>query len=534
MTEPEVKLSRWNWRNWPVLLKLVAVLLVPTVVALVVGVLRVVDEAGAVPGYTRVSHVVGVEEQLSGLISALQRERDLATGFAAHGRKGDQTQLNRQFADVDNRAAAMRTAADRIPDLGSTGYPAVLYQLGALHQLRESVTAGNGPVSDVVDAYGAAIDPLVALDASMLRQLDNVAVTDDAAAVHALVASREQVSRQHAIIAAALAEDDMGPVAIDDVRAAAVRLGTEQEAFRAAVTPAERVTLTARVAGDAELARQRLMQQVLDRGAAGDPLAVAPAEWDARTAAAAADIDGVEKQLQTRINDTALALRDSARAAAGWNAVALLFALALGVLVSIFVARSMLRPLGVLRRTALDVAQRRLPEAVSRIREGGVGGEIEPVQVYTKEEIGQVARAFDEVQRQAVRLAAEQARLRENVNDIFVNLSRRSQSLVERQLQLIDRLESSEQDPEQLDNLFQLDHLATRMRRNSENLLVLAGTEGAKRASRPVRLVDVLRAAVSEVEQYQRLVLHQPPAALILGRTASDLVHLLAELLDNA
>jgi hypothetical protein len=156
------------------------------------------------------------------------------------------------------------------------------------------------------------------------------------------------------------------------------------------------------------------------------------------------------------------------------------------------------------------------------------------VPVGTREEIGQVARAFDEVHSQAVRLASEQAQLRANVNDIFVNLSRRTQGLVERQLKLIDRLESGEQDPQQLDNLFQLDHLATRMRRNSENLLVLAGTDAANRSGRPVRLVDVLRAAVSEVERYQRLVLQQPPAVLVLGRSASDLVHLLAELLDNA
>ncbi|HEU0128967.1 MAG TPA: ATP-binding protein, partial [Pseudonocardiaceae bacterium] len=173
--------------------------------------------------------------------------------------------------------------------------------------------------------------------------------------------------------------------------------------------------------------------------------------------------------------------------------------------------------------------------AMARIREGTEPEPaIEPVAVSTQEEIGQVARAFDEVHRQAARLAGEQARLRAHVNDIFVNLSRRSQGLVERQLKLIDRLESAEQDPEALDNLFQLDHLATRMRRNNDNLLVLAGTAVATRSSRPVRLVDVLRAAVSEVEQYQRVILQQPPDILVLGRTASDLVHLLAELLDNA
>jgi anti-sigma regulatory factor (Ser/Thr protein kinase) len=145
-----------------------------------------------------------------------------------------------------------------------------------------------------------------------------------------------------------------------------------------------------------------------------------------------------------------------------------------------------------------------------------------------------VARAFDAVHGQAVRLAAEQAALQAGVSAMFVNLSRRSQALVERQLQLIEQLESNEQDSDQLANLFQLDHLATRMRRNSENLLVLAGTDLAKRNIAPVPMVDVLRAAVSEVESYQRIVVQTPPTATVAGRAASDVVHLLAELLDNA
>ena len=145
-----------------------------------------------------------------------------------------------------------------------------------------------------------------------------------------------------------------------------------------------------------------------------------------------------------------------------------------------------------------------------------------------------MARAFDAVHGQAIRLAADQATLQAGISAMFVNLSRRSQALVERQLQLIEQLESNEQDADQLSNLFQLDHLATRMRRNSENLLVLAGTDVAKRNVAAVPMVDVLRAAVSEVEQYQRIVVQSPPTATVLGRAASDIVHLLAELLDNA
>ncbi|MGH3771921.1 MAG: nitrate- and nitrite sensing domain-containing protein [Pseudonocardiaceae bacterium] len=530
-TGPETARSRWYWRNWPVVVKLAAVLLVPTVVALVAGVLRIVDQANAAPAYARISQVVGVQQQLSDLIGALARERDLATVFVAKGRVGDRRELGQQFHTVDIGVRVLAGSAGRVQGLGFTRSP--LAVLGALGPLRGSVTTGFGPVDVVVTEYSDAIDPLIELDSTLTRQLSDVAVTNDAAAVHALVAGREQISRQHAIVVAALYANRLGPGQIEDLRTTAVRLTGEQDAVREALGPAERAI--AGVGPDAELSRQRLLELVRARGLAGEPLNISLQDWNQRNALAVGNIVTAEKALRQRIDRTAQALLDHVRTAAGLDSVILFFALALGVLVGIFVTRALLRPLGVLKRTALDVAGRRLPEAMARIRDGELpAAAVEPVQVGTREEIGQVARAFDEVHSQAVRLASEQAQLRANVNDIFVNLSRRTQGLVERQLKLIDRLESGEQDPQQLDNLFQLDHLATRMRRNSENLLVLAGTDAAGRSGRPVRLVDVLRAAVSEVEQYQRLVLQQPPAVMVLGRTSSDLVHLLAELLDNA
>ena len=146
-----------------------------------------------------------------------------------------------------------------------------------------------------------------------------------------------------------------------------------------------------------------------------------------------------------------------------------------------------------------------------------------------------MARAFDQVHREAVRLAADEAMLRGNLNAMFVNLSRRSQSLIERQLSLIDNLEQTEQDADRLSSLFRLDHLATRMRRNSENLLVLAGHEAASRRwSQPVPLVDVLRAAISEIEQYERVVLNVQPGIQVVGQAVNDVVHLVAEIVENA
>src|SRR6202044_3067633 len=219
------------------------------------------------------------------------------------------------------------------------------------------------------------------------------------------------------------------------------------------------------------------------------------------------------------------------------TSVVTLLLLILVLLITTFVARSMIRPLRKLRADALEVAGSKLPDMVRRLSEsegGDASAEIEPIGVNSTDEIGEVARAFDQVHREAVRLAADEAMLRGNLNAMFVNLSRRSQSLIERQLALIDDLEQSEQDADRLSSLFRLDHLATRMRRNSENLLVLAGHEASRRWSQPVPLVDVLRAAISEIEQYERVVLNVQPGIQVTGQAVNDVVHLVAEIVENA
>ncbi|MFJ2605766.1 nitrate- and nitrite sensing domain-containing protein [Streptomyces sp. NPDC087425] len=216
---------------------------------------------------------------------------------------------------------------------------------------------------------------------------------------------------------------------------------------------------------------------------------------------------------------------------------AVVVALLLAFILAGAVARQMSRSMRQLRNAAFGIAEQRLPmlvDQLSRTDPGRVDTRVAPIPIHTKDEIGEVARAFDQVHREAVRLASEQALLRGNINAIFTNLSRRNQSLIEGQLTLITGLENNEADPDQLENLFRLDHLATRMRRNGENLLVLAGEEPGRRWDQPVPLVDVLRAASSEVEQYERIELSGVPEAEIHGRAVTDLVHLLAELLENA
>ncbi|MEU7062074.1 nitrate- and nitrite sensing domain-containing protein [Streptomyces sp. NPDC046197] len=238
----------------------------------------------------------------------------------------------------------------------------------------------------------------------------------------------------------------------------------------------------------------------------------------------------------TAVNEAASIADDAKQSTFITGAVVVIALLAAFILAGL-VARQMSRSMRRLRNAAFGIAEQRLPmlvDQLSRTDPGRVDTRVAPIPITSTDEIGEVARAFDQVHREAVRLAAEQALLRGNINAIFTNLSRRNQSLIEGQLTLITDLENNEADPDQLENLFRLDHLATRMRRNGENLLVLAGEEPGRRWDQPVPLVDVLRAASSEVEQYERIELSGVPEAEIHGRAVTDLVHLLAELLENA
>ncbi|MGX1548127.1 sensor histidine kinase [Streptomyces adustus] len=246
-------------------------------------------------------------------------------------------------------------------------------------------------------------------------------------------------------------------------------------------------------------------------------------------------------QIETDMADKAVteasSIADDAKTSAFITGAAVVVALLAAFILAGMVARQMSRSMRQLRNAAFGIAEQRLPmlvDQLSRTDPGRVDTRVQPIPITTTDEIGEVARAFDQVHREAVRLAAEQALLRGNINAIFTNLSRRNQSLIEGQLTLITDLENNEADPDQLESLFRLDHLATRMRRNGENLLVLAGEEPGRRWDQPVPLVDVLRAASSEVEQYERIELSGVPEAEIHGRAVTDLVHLLAELLENA
>ncbi|BBZ10282.1 hypothetical protein MBRA_04770 [Mycobacterium branderi] len=234
----------------------------------------------------------------------------------------------------------------------------------------------------------------------------------------------------------------------------------------------------------------------------------------------------VTKAVEDRANDR--------RDAAIRDTVLVLAAIVAALVIVLLVARSLIQPLRVLRDGALKVAHEDLEREIARVRAGDERAP-EPLPVYTSEEIGQVAHAVDELHTQALLLAGDEARLRLLVNDMFETMSRRNRSLVDQQLSLIDRLERNEQDPERLDSLFRLDHLAARMRRIGANLLVLAGAQTSRGDQRaPQSLSTLINAATSEVEDYRRVETPTVPDSTVLGTAAGDIVHLLAELIDNA
>ncbi|MGH3811750.1 MAG: sensor histidine kinase [Pseudonocardiaceae bacterium] len=528
--------SRWRLRDWRLRTKLTAVLLVPLVLAGVLGVLRVTDLVREANDLAAVARQVGFAQQVGLAVHDLQGERVLASAALATGRPGDRAALQAQAQRVDAAVTILRTADIRADPLApAAAYRAVLGRLSGLATVRQSTLERNAVARDVVSrnavtAYSDLVAALLDLDRRVLDGARDP-LARQADGLNALAVAKEQASRQHAVLLAAILS---GVLPVDQqavLRTADARFDAAADEFGQAV-PGPQFFDTRAVVD-----RKRLLDAALDRAVRAAPLATVPDDWNS---AAAGTVEVTRQGEIIQLNDlraAAAARSDQAWHQAVWNGAAVAALLMLAVAMLFVVVRSLLRPLRTLRTAAFDVADRKLPEAVEQLRSAdGTAGHttVDPVPVHSREEVGQVARAVDTVHAQAVRLAAEQAVARSSLNDTFLNLSGRNHSLVERQRRLIDELRSREYDPELLGSLLQLDHFAARMRRHSDNLLVLAGGTLPHRGNQPVAVLDVLRSALSEVEHHQRVTLRQPPAAMVAGAVVNDLVHLIAELLDNA
>ncbi|MFE2091695.1 nitrate- and nitrite sensing domain-containing protein [Streptomyces sp. NPDC059460] len=562
--------SRLSPRNWRVPTRLNAILLIPVLVGLVMGGFQVkgsIDTWKEAQDAEKTALIVRAASEYG---QALLNERDLsaqsllsnkrdaavvsqvrATTDAAAAKFDDAVKDMPKKQGLDRRLQLFKQEEPKLPDLRKAAYAEAMDPVKTeegyvkvQHSLMEfcnELGLGTGNIT----SYGRTVYAIELAKAaeSLQRSIG----------MHLLVRPSQEGPKFDAQVKAfgsynyleqiALGEFVSGGTEADSARLKQVMAAKAAEGAKRLKTAKEQ----ADAAGVPFVAPPSIdgsvfdgMAQQIGQGKSPEKLAakgITPETW---MAAATAKFDGyttVEEELVDKAVTEAADISSSAKTDAIVNAAIVLVALLAAFVLAGLMARQMSRSMRQLRTAAFGIAEQRLPmlvDQLSRTEPGRVDTRVQPIPITSQDEIGEVARAFDQVHREAVRLAAEQAMLRGNVNAIFTNLSRRNQSLIEGQLTLITDLENNEADPDQLESLFRLDHLATRMRRNGENLLVLAGEEPGRRWNQPVPLVDVLRAASSEVESYERIELSGVPETEIHGQAVTDLVHLLAELLENA
>ncbi|OKH91590.1 sensor histidine kinase [Streptomyces uncialis] len=544
--------SRVALRNWRISTRLVSLLALPVVAATSLGALRINQSMDDIQQLDNMKLLTDLTKQATQLAAALQDERDSSAGPLAHGGKASDFDVKGPRDKTDRARQAFLEGTKPIDDVGgreglegiNSSVRQIASQLRGLSDARAAAYTDRNSSSQTVDAYSMLIEELLALSQDMAQATSNPEMVQRTRALAAFSSAKEYASVQRAVIAAALPANnkDKGSLSELDRRYAANAFSKEDAeltGFKTIYEGDAKELLKPIDDGNSNIKESMAYaDRVLESpGAMENSKKRSYKDWlDASTTKINA-MTNIERTLLGEMEDKARELRDESEQGAIISGAVILLVLGVSLVGAFIVARSMIRSLRRLQDTATKVAQDRLPELVKQLSESDpqdVDTSVESVGVHSRDEIGQVAAAFDDVHREAVRLAAEQALLRGNVNAMFTNLSRRSQGLIQRQLSLISELESREADPDQLSSLFKLDHLATRMRRNGENLLVLAGEEPGRRWTRPVPLVDVLRAAASEVEQYERIELSSVPGTEVAGRVVNDLVHLLAELLENA
>lgn len=525
-------------QNWRLRTKLAAILVIPL---LLIGTLASVRVEASVQYARDLDALVGqvaAGQQVARLVDELQQERVLAEIYVARNRTNGRVDLETQVGQVDAAIAVVAAlppaqfgpAADDIE-------AAARVRLGDMPALRRVVIGSSFPAERVGTAYTSVIDVLLALENAALTAAPAPLFREAADAV-IVATAKEQVRRQHATLAAVLVGGAFTTALEEAARSADAQLVATLAELDTTALQSTRDRFASTVAGADVDNRQRIEQRALTAMARDEPLPGVAADWNLASDRTAGLIRDVEVAQQQLLASDGAALAASARSAALRDAVVVALLVLLTVLMLILVARSLVRPLRTLRTTAFQIARSGLPATIAgmAIVDGrALDVRIKPIGVDTDEEIGQVARAFDAVHAAAVRLAGEQALLRRSVNGSFVNLARRSQGLVTRQLRLIDEMEQRERDSDQLGELFKIDHLATRMRRNSENLLVLAGDAGRQAQHTPdTSAEDVLGAAVAEIELNRMIVVGPAPDLVVRGGVVADLAHLVAELLENA
>jgi signal transduction histidine kinase len=502
--------ATWSPRNWPVRWKVVAIVVVPLVLAMVFGGFRIADALTDAHDLRLAADRAEVVPAITKYMSAL----DVALLASSTG--GDVEGVKKNYDARKHELQARLAETDVAPDVGA-GVSALL---NGGQALLDKVASNAIGLRERVTTYAPILLTAEnAIDGSV--RVDNVQIRAAAQGLSRAIGARGQMMMQQLLITRGA--DLLEP----ELRTSMITLaGTEPSTLFG----------MAEVLGVGSADAKTLQQQLVTRMAImSDPTSLLvnnPAllrSVQTTDAIAAQVIKDTTALVTKAVEDQAHNRRDAAIR----DTVLVLAAIVGALAIVLLVARSLIQPLRVLRDSALKVAHEDLEREITRVRAGDEQPPA-PLPVHTTEEIGQVAHAVDELHTQALLLAGDEARLRLLVNDMFETMSRRNRSLVDQQLALIDRLERNEEDPDRLDSLFRLDHLAARMRRNGANLLVLASAPSSRGEQRgPVPLSSVINAATSEVEDYRRVETSMVPDCTITGAASGDIVHLLAELIDN-
>ncbi|SCL19776.1 Signal transduction histidine kinase [Micromonospora nigra] len=526
--------------------KLALILVVPVAAVIALATVRLISVGEGAVDASRARTLTALSVDISALAQDLHAERMAASAFlAAPNQQADTYNLRvRRTQERVDAYRAERAQIGEVPEAVRDRLAAIDGHLDALDGIRQKVLDRQQmAVAEAALRYGVVLSDLVAYGDGLAQLPGDERLADSRRAVAAFARAKAAVAEEESVVFTALSA---GRLDDEQFSSFVATLTSQQEAllaFSLSADPDQRALVNGTVAGDAVTLADRVATDIT-RSVGQRPLVDVQ---DARAAIGA--VHDLMRWAEIQLQDQLLIQADEAQSNVIQQAVVesilVLLTLVIAVTLAVVLARSLNHSLRRLREGALSVANHELPEAVRRLQnmgsvgEGGVDEIVrevrDPIKLVNRDEVGQVALAFNVVHREAVRVAAEQAALRTSVSAMFLNLARRSQNLVDRMIGELDAIERGEEDPKRLAQLFELDHLATRMRRNDENLLVLAGADSAVPRRDDALLVDVLRAAQSEVELYNRIEFGTVDTDVsVAAHAVNDVVRLVAELLDNA
>ncbi|MEU8522761.1 sensor histidine kinase [Streptomyces sp. NPDC048577] len=524
--------------------KIVSLLVVPVVSLLALWGFATVTTAQDIARLRLLQRVdTEIREPVAAALTALQEERAAAVRQAAAPGAARAAALRDRMARTDAAVARLRLGERHT--VGDTGdlprevgdrTGTFVAKVDGLVRLRVAAAEGSADTDQVYEEYTAALGAAFAVGGT-LTTVEESRSGADARVLLEFARAGEMLAREDALLGTAhlrgrlTAERHRQFTGIVEMRRGLL------ESAGSELRDADRAAWRGLAEGDA-YERLTAAEDRVREAAPGRPAAQASpsAGWDVTHAAVREGLLAIEADARRAAADRADPFGGGALSAAGAAVLLGLAAVVASLMISVRVGRGLVVELISLRNTALDIARRELPSAMRRLRAGqeiDVRAEIPPGP-EPEDEIGQVGEALVTVHRAALSAAVERAELAHGISGVFVNLARRSQVLVHRQLNLLDSMERRADDPHELGDLFRLDHLTTRMRRHAESLIILSGAAPGRAWRMPVPLTNVVRAAVSEIEDYARVEVRRLAEAAVVGGAVADLTHLLAELVENA